>query len=254
MATQTIVPAEDSAQLQALVSKLSSPIVEQAQQFEIETPEDYEMSASFMQVVATKKKTLTQASDVKNEATAHPIVLKAYRAREAAKALFDELLKPFKHGLEELEAARKIISDKQFVYDDKRAQEKRELEARLAAEEKKRLDDLAAEQARNLKLAGEPELAEQVLQQAAEAPAPVIVLPPTVPTNLGQQQRSREDWKAEITDPRAAFEDALKNHPEILSIDPVKLNSQVRSQKQLAVGKFKGIRVYCERKKYGLSA
>lgn len=253
MSTQMVVPNQDQAALTALVSKLASPIVEQAHSLEVETREDYEFVATFMQMLATKKKALMAAFDVKNPATCHPIVLAAYRAKVAAAQAYDEVLKPSAHGLAELEEARKIASDKVLSYDIKAAELKRKGEAEAAAVEKKRLEDVAMEQARQLEAQGESELAQQVVQQAIEAPAPVVILPSERPEVNGTMQ-ARDNYKFEIVNEREAFEYALKHDPEILSLDPVKIGQKTRSQKKLAIGKWPGIRVWNDRKFHGRSS
>lgn len=249
MSTQMIAPSQDQAALTALVSKLSSPIVEQARTFEVESSEDYEMAATFMQMLATKKRALTSAFDIKNAETCHPIVLAAYRAKVAAADAYDEVLKPKTHGLDELEQARSIVSGKVLIYDTKAAEAKRKQEAADAAVERKRLEDAALVEAEQLRASGDSELADLVLENAANAPAPVVVLPKSTPA-VGSMMRTREDWKFEVINE----EEVIKNYPDLCSADPVKIGAMVRSQKKLAVGKWKGIRVWCEKKFHGRTA
>lgn len=252
MSTQIVTPppSVDQAQLAELVTKLASPIVEAARKFEVETEDDCLMAGIFLQGLQKEKKGLDRTFDVKNASTAHPIVLKAYAAFQAAKAAYAEVCKPYDSGMAELEEARRIVSEKILAFETKRAEEKRQEEARQAAEKKQQLDREATERAAQLEAAGESDLAQQVLQEAIDAPPPVVVLQGGKPDTGGAMQ-GRDNWKFEITNEREAFEHALKHDPEILSLDPVKIGQKTRSQKKLAIGKWPGIRVWNDRKFHG---
>jgi hypothetical protein len=253
MSTQIVVPNEDSAQLARLVSDLSSPLVRQAQEMTIETSEDYEMVASFKQLVATKRKALKTAFDYKNTLTAHPIVVKTRGVLAAAQAAWAEVVKPFDRGIEELAEVDRILDPKIQAYDEKMERLNREQAAREAAEEKKRLDDAAIEEAQQLEAAGEHELAEQVMQQAAEAPPPVVVLPPATP-NVGQQFHKKTTYKFRIVNVKLIPQQMLLPPDQHLN-DPdwyPRIAATVKAQGQMA--RISGIEVYPEKKFVGQSA
>jgi hypothetical protein len=253
MSTQTVLPSEESAQLATLVSSLSSPLVRQAQEMTIETAEDYEMVASFKQLVATKRKSLKTAFDYKNPLTAHPIVVKTRGVLAAAQAAWDEVTKPFDHGIEELAHVDGILDPKIQAYDEKMERLNREQAAREAAAEKKRLDDAALEEARQLEAAGEHELAEQVMQQAVEAPAPVVV-PQRATPNVGQQFHKKTVYKFRIANVKLIPQEMLLPPDQHLN-DPEwypRIAATVKAQGQMT--SIPGVAVYPEKKFVGQSA
>jgi hypothetical protein len=252
MATQVVTPSNDSAQLAEMVSKLSSPLVEQAKKMEIKTSEDYEMVAAFKQLVATKRKALKTAFDW-NNTSAHPIVLKVRAALNAAQAAWDETAKPFKRGLEELAEVDKILDPKIEFYENEQARIKREKEAAGALIEKQRLDALALEEAQQLEAQGEPELAQMVLQQAVEAPAPVVVHKSEVP-GVGSQFHKKTNYKFRITNVKLIPQEMLLPPDQHLN-DPdwyPRIASTVKAQGQMT--KIPGIEVYPEKKFVGQAA
>jgi hypothetical protein len=253
MSTQITLPTDEQQVVQALVTQMTSPIVNTAQGFVINDADDYLMAATFLSTLQAKKKALAAKFDWKNEAAMNPIALKAYKAFAAARDLWDTFTDKRDRGLAEIEEARKIVSDKMLAHDRKLEAEKRAEEARAAAEEKKRLDDEAAERAKHLEQAGEPELAQQVLQDAKDAPPPVVVRPDlgrASVTTAGAVQ-GRDNWKIEITDRAALKKWLLANDPDLLLIDEQELGARARRQKELAVNKWPGTRVWNDRKYHG---
>lgn len=253
MSTQIVAPNEDSAQLAALVSKLSSPLVRQAQEMTIETAEDYEMVASFKQLVATKRKALKCAFDYKNPLTAHPIIVKTRGVLEAAKAAWEEVVKPFDRGINELAEVDRILDPKIQAYDEKQEALKREQEARDSAADKKRLDDLALREAEQLHASGDHELANQVLEQAISAPAPVTVLPSATP-NVGQQFHKKTTYKFRVVNPGLIPAEMLLPPDQHLTNSEwyPRIAGVVRAQGRMT--KIPGVEVYPEKKFVGQSA
>lgn len=68
-------------------------------------------------------------------------------------------------------------------------------EARLAEEARKHAEALAVAEAQVLAQHGQTEAADEVIQQAIEAPAPTIVLPKFQSTDYGRSTRSVWRWK-----------------------------------------------------------
>lgn len=253
MSSQIVVPNEDSAQLTAMVANLSSPLIRQAQEMTIDTPEDFEMVGSFKQLVATKRKQLRTAFDHKNPHTAHPIVVKTHGVLAAAKAAWDEVTKPFDRGIDELAQVDRILDPKIGTYLDRVAAETKKREAADAAAEKKRLDDEALAEAQQLRDAGEPELADMVIQQAVEAPAPTVVHESTTP-NVGSQIHAKTPYKFRVTKPELIPQGMLLPPDQHLH-DPSwypRIAGVVRAQGRMT--KIPGIEVYPERKFVGQSA
>lgn len=114
----------------------------------------------------------------------------------------------------------------------KRADDRRRLEEeqRLAEEGRKAEQERLAREAEQLEQRGEPELAAQVLEQAVNAPAPVIVLPSRVPAVQGMSFRSNWKWRPIGGDTPVARARAEKLVPrEFLCLDEKKLNAYARS-------------------------
>ena len=97
-----------------------------------------------------------------------------------------------------------------------------------------------AAEAEALQASGETELAEQVIQQAAEAPAPVVVLPKETPKM--SEIQARETWQFEVVDEKLVPR-------EFMSPDPKKIGAVVRSQKKLA--NIPGVRIWSEKNFHG---
>jgi hypothetical protein len=214
MATTENVVATRSAE------QLVSPLVTQARSLAIETTDDYENASAFLQLIAERKQKVGEVFD--------PIVEKAHAAHKEAVAQRNKLLDPLR--VIELDVKNKIA---RFRSDQERKRRAEELRLQEEAHQKAEADALA--QAEQLQAAGEPELAGMVIEEAVAAPAPVVVLPSTVPKQDGISGRT--NWKYRITD-----EAVIPR--EYLSPDPVKIGAVVRAQKSLA--RIPGIEVYPE--------
>lgn len=213
MATVAVISPDE-------VAKLIPPVVSQAQQLVVADSDDYEMACSFLQLIATRKKQIGEAFD--------PIVSKAHETHKEAVAQRKRLLDP-------LETAEQNVKGKVSTFRLEEERQRRAEEFRLAEEEKKKREIEALEQAAHLEAAGDKEMAEMVIQQAAEAPAPVVVLQTAVPKGMGVS--AQKNWKFRIVN------EALIPR-EYLSPDEKKIGAVVRSQKNLA--KIPGIEIYSE--------
>ncbi|HYM24957.1 MAG TPA: hypothetical protein VEU08_17190 [Vicinamibacterales bacterium] len=107
---------------------------------------------------------------------------------------------------------------------------RREEEQRRAEEGRKAEEERLAREAELLEQRGEPELAAQVLEQAVNVPAPVVVLPSSVPTVQGMTFRERWCWRPLGGDTPQARARAIQLAPrEFLTLDEKKLNAYARS-------------------------
>lgn len=210
------------------VAKLVPPVVSQVQQMTVSNVEDYEMAGSFLQLIAKRYRQIEEVFD--------PIVAKAHATWKEACSQRSKLLEP-------LDQAKKCVNEKLRTFDQEQDRIRRQEEARLAEEAKKKIDDDAIREAEALRAAGEPELADMALQVAAEAPAPVVVLPSSTPKMAEMQ--SRTNWKFRIVN------EALIPR-EYLSPDEKKIGAVVRSQKAMA--KIPGVQVYSEKDFHGRTA
>lgn len=213
MATAQIISAAE-------VEKLVPAVVAQANSITVVDADEYEMACSFLSMISTRKKQVGETFD--------PIVQKAHAAWKESIAQREKFLRPLDQA--EVDVKRKVTV---WRLDEER--KRREEEDRLAAEAKREAEDRAIAEAEALKANGEHELADMVLQEAAEAPPPVVVAPSTVPKQDGIAKKTT--WKFRIVNETLVPR-------EYMSVDGVKIGAIVRTQKQLT--KIPGIQVYPE--------
>ena len=213
MATAQIISAAE-------VEKLVPAVVSQANEITVADAEEYEMACSFLTMIATRKKQVGETFD--------PIVQKAHAAWKEAIAQRDKFLKPLEQA--EVDVKRKVT-----MWRVEEERKRREEEARLSAIAKAEAEERALAEAAALEANGEKELADMVLQEAAEAPPPIVVAPPTVPKQEGIAKKTT--WKFRIVN------EALIPR-EFMSPDEVKIGAIVRTQKNLT--KIPGVQPYPE--------
>lgn len=204
----------------ATVERLVSPISQQAHGLRIVSTDDYELACTFLQLIARRKLQVGETFD--------PIVEKAHAAHREAVAQRKKFLDP-------LLQAESITKGKIAAYRADVERQRRTEERKLQAAATAQAQADATAQAEQLKAAGEPELAEITIREAADAPAPIVVLESSIPKQNGISGRT--NWKYRIVD-----ESLIPR--EFLSPDPVKIGAVVRSQKGLA--RIPGIEVYSE--------
>lgn len=125
-----------------------------------------------------------------------------------------------------------------FKADDDRR--RREEEARLAETQRKADEARAATEAAALEAAGEPELAAAVLEQAIDAPAPVVVLQDTTKVD-GMSYRREWKWRWLNGDQARALQLLPR---EYLMPDEKRIGSVVKAMKDAT--KIPGVQVYYE--------
>jgi hypothetical protein len=213
MATAQIISADE-------VAKLVPAVVSQAHQLTVDTPEDYEMACSFLTLVATRKKQVGETFD--------PIVQKAHATWKEAIAQREKFINP-------LLEAESYVKAKVTTWRMEEERKRRAEEDRLSEIARNEREEAAIAEATQLEANGEKELAAMVLEDAASAPAPVVIAPPTVPKQEGIAKKTT--WKFRIVN-------AALIPRELMSPDEVKIGAIVRSQKNLA--KIPGVQVYPE--------
>jgi len=103
-------------------------------------------------------------------------------------------------------------------------------EQRLQAEARKAEQDRLAQEAELLEQRGESDLAEQVLEQAIAAPAPVVVVADNLPRTAGVSHRANWKWRPIGGDTPANRARALKLVPrEYLELSDKKLNAAAKA-------------------------
>lgn len=132
--------------------------------------------------------------------------------------------------------AERIIKGKISAYTVEQERQRRIREAEEQAAARKRADEAAIEEAQRLAAAGDVAGAEQVIEEAAGAPAPVIELPKLAAP--GVTTRKSFTWR--LTDKSAV-------KPEFLIVDEAKVGKLVRALGPDAAAVVGGIEVIEER-------
>lgn len=134
-----------------------------------------------------------------------------------------------------LETARKTAKGRAMTWEDEQEAIRRKEEARLAAEAKRKADEDALAAAAAAQAAGKNDEAIAVLEEAIQAPAPVVVLPKTAPKTANRRKVTR----FRLTNPAAVKRDYL-------TPDEVKIGQVVRALGKSAETTVGGIEVYEE--------
>lgn len=195
-------------------------ILAQANEFTIESDDDYLATGSFLTSLVERKK--------KVEALFEKPVKDAHSVHRFLTALRGTLLSPYEQASQIIEKLRREYRRKEEV-------------ARLALEEEKRkearqqVEALAMQEAAELASAGEEEAADIVLSRAAQAPIPTVVVPSTIPKQAGHTVR--KFWAYRIVN-----EGLIKR--EFMEPDETKIRAIVSKMGKDAVTMIGGIQVY----------
>ena len=154
-----------------------------------------------------------------------PIVDAAHKAWKAATSRREEIAGP-------LRQAKSDISRAAGFYESERARKRREEEARIEAELKKKIEDERLAAAANLEKQGLIEEMNEILDTPVEAPAVVL---PSAPKVEGTS--SRIVWKFKIVD-----ESLIPR--KFLRVDEAKIGQEVRTWKDKA--EIPGVKAYPE--------
>lgn len=201
------------------MARESRMAVEESQAIRVIDAPSYALAAERVKGLASLKKHITDWFE--------PLVKQANQAHKALTGRRAEELKP-------IEAEEARLKREMSTWSQEQQRRQREEEARLAAEAKQREEAIALQEAAMLRAQGVSEAeAMAVVEQAIEAPAPIVSLGPAVQKVEGISYRS--DWRYQITDP-----DAIPR--EYLTIDEKKIAGVVRALKGAA--RIPGVRVY----------
>ncbi len=185
MATPEQVPPSMTVVLdQKKISELQvrgPKILIQAQELEIETADDYDASAGLLNFIATKQAEITNFFEkpAKDAFSVHKFITN----------LRSVLLSPWQQSETLIKNRRNKYRTDQETIRQKKEQEAREL---AKAEE----DARALDEAKQLVDIGEPEAANLVIERAANAPPPPVIVPSVVPKQPGISVR--KVWKYRI--------------------------------------------------------
>jgi len=227
MATQAIISRDE-------VEKLVPAVVAQAQQMTVIDADDYEMACSFLTLIATRKKQVGETFD--------PIVQKAHSTWKEAIAQRAKFLDPL--DMAEVNVKNKVTSWRMEEERKRRAEE-----YRLSVIAKQEAEARAQAEAAALAASGDKELAKIVLEEAAAAPAPVIVAPSTVPKQEGIAKKTNWKWRYKQGEFEALTEmvKAAAADPKLLGylcFNESAVGATVRAQKDIT--QIPGIEVYPE--------
>lgn len=216
------------------VAKLVPTVVAQANQITIETNEDNEFACSFLTLVATRRKQVGETFD--------PIVEKAHEAHKEACAQRKKFLDP-------LDEAEKNVKGKVATWLTEQERLRKVKEEQETAAAKKQQDDAAIAEAAALHASGDTELADLVLENAATAPAPVVVVPSSVTKQAGIAKKTNWKWRyrGNPSDALRALVKAAAADERWLAylcVNETVVGSEARAKKQLT--KIPGIEVYPE--------
>lgn len=191
-------------------------------------------AASFTRVGELLVDVATHRKDV--EGWFKPIKDFAYRLHRMVCDRENEVLKP-------LTAFERTAKDNAQTWQREQERLRREEEQRLQDEARRREQERLAREAELLEQRGEPELAQQVLEQAVHTPAPVIAVSSTVPAVRGMSFRSNWTWRPIGGDTPEARARAVKLVPrEFLCLDEKKLNAYAKAHG--AGGRIPGIEIF----------
>lgn len=191
--------------------------LQKAEAFNIIDQEQLDAAGSFLVLTKGIKKKINE--------TFKPIVDKAHAAHKEAIAQRDKHLEP-------LNKAERIIKPKISVYIAECQRKEREEQARIQAEEKKRQEEMALKEA---EVADTQDEAEEILQDAIEAPAPIIKAPPQFAKVKGISVKKLVKWE---------IKDKSKIKPQYFVLDETKIGKIVRTMGKDAESIVGGIRVY----------
>lgn len=141
--------------------------------------------------------------------------------------------------LDPLDAIDRKVRGAMLEYQREEERKRREEERRLAEEARQREEQRLLEEAAALERQGQKELAEAVVEQAAEMPTPVVVVESDVPKVAGVTTASRWTWRPINGDEARAIQLVPR---EYLKLDTQKLNTYARMYG--ASAKLPGIEFY----------
>jgi hypothetical protein len=222
MGAQSVVPTTPTIdQKQVAEMNLSvQQLVAQAQDCSVADNDDYIVSGILLDKLAAKEKSVNDFFDQPARA--------AYSLHKWITSLRGAGVSPLQRASELLRTRRK-----EFRADVERQRLEKEAAERQKAKDEQ--ESAALDHAAQLEAAGESEAANFVLERAANAPAPTVVVASDIPKEAGHS--IRRTWKFRITD-------ASLIKREFLMPDETNINAMVKRLGPDAVAIIGGIEVY----------
>lgn len=171
-------PAPDEAETQALSADITAQLAQLPTAIaDVDTCR--RAKESLLLLKRAEDKVLLFFKDIKDQ---------AFKAHKAITSKETEQLKPIKD-------ARLKLSQLIYRFEVDEDRRRREAERQAAEDERKRREAAALEEAQELQAHGATEMAEQVLEQAIAAPAPVVTLPSTATKVQGVSSIANWQWR-----------------------------------------------------------
>jgi hypothetical protein len=199
-------------------------LLAQAQELEVNDIDDYLASGSLLDVIVTRQKNITDFFEepAKQANSVHKFIT----------SLRTTMLSP-------LLQARNLMESRRTVFraeEERKRIEKEEIERQNAREEAERQ---ALQQAAEMESIGEHEAANIIIERAAIAPPPPVVVPSNIPKEQGHSIRNI--WKWRVVNPSLVKR-------EFLMLDESKIGSVVENLGPDAAPIIGGIEVFPEEK------
>ncbi len=206
----------------AAIQASGPKILQQAQELQIETAEDYDASAGLLTLIARKQDEIVQYFEkpAKEANSLHKFIT----------GLRNMLVTPYGQAENLIKNRRNQWRSEQ----ERIRQEKEQRERKIAKEQE---EARALEEAKALQELGETEAANIVIERAVNAPPPPVIVPSEVPKQPGLSVR--KVWKYRVVNP------ALHKR-EFLMLDDKKVNAIVGKLGPDAVSIIGGIEVFQE--------
>lgn len=198
LANRLVDPARRQETLDA-----GNALVTQAEQFTIESEEEYELSLTIAQKAIDKEKAF--------KAWIGP-------AKKLAAMLHTLLCAMENEGTAPLQKVVTIVKAERQRWRAKKEAEDRERERLASAAAKENQVNAAVETAAALEREGEKEAAEVIVEQALAAPMPAVVLQSSVPKQAGSSVKKKFSYRVD---------DPAKVQREYCSPDPKKMKQRV---------------------------
>lgn len=204
----------------AELQKAGPKILTRAQEFEIETLQDYEASGSFLSTLEERQKKVAQFFDepAKQANNVHKFIT----------SLRATLVAPYQQAIN-------LVKSRRSTFRQEEERKRLVLEEQARAKAKLEHESNAVEEAKQLAEIGETEAANIVLERAVNAPAPAVVVPSVIPKQEGISVR--KVWKYRVVN-----QDLHKR--EFLILDESKAGAIVTNLGPDAAAIVGGIEVY----------
>lgn len=213
----------DQKQITKLQEKGPKDLAE-AREFTIETADDYDASASFLNLLDERQKKIMEYFDNEPNGPAY-LANKLHRTITGMRSM---LAGPYQQAII-------LIKQRRNEWRTQKEQERQQKELQERETAKAENEARAVEEAKQLAEMGEHEAANTVIERAVNAPPPPVIVPSTVPKQPGLNVR--KVWKYRV-------KNADLHKREFLVLDEKKANTVVSNLGPDAAAIIGGIEVY----------